>query len=168
MAVMVRSGNPQLSLTDRFLDDSVRSARRPKQMNRQSYSSGILIEEIEGGLLVQQRGEAYVARNWHLTPSVDQLIRTAIASGLDWMIRSDHPLRKARWPNGRGVVYLAFSASPICNGQSRSTHFALPVEISVTPSSMESTTHSSSRGASLLNLRDATRRQDIWSSQESS
>ncbi len=81
-------------------------------MNRRAYSNGILIEEIEGGLLVQQQGDAYVARNWRLTPPVDELIRTAIASGLDWMIRADHPLRKARWPNPRGVVYLAFSASP--------------------------------------------------------
>lgn len=112
MALVGRPGNPQLSMTDRFLDDSIRSARRPKHMNHQPYSNGILIDEIEGGLLVQQGGEAYVARNWRLTPSVDQLIRTAIASGLDWMIRSDHPLRKARWPNARGVVYLAFSASP--------------------------------------------------------
>lgn len=104
--------NPQLSMIDRFLDDSIWPARRLKHMNHRPYSNGILIEEIEGGLLVQQRGEAYVARNWRLTPAVDQLIRTATASGLDWMIRSDHPLRKARWPNARGVVYLAFSASP--------------------------------------------------------
>lgn len=87
-------------------------AGRLKRMNQRNYPNGIRIKEIEGGLLVQQYGEAYVARNWRLSSSVDQLIRTAISSGLDWMIRSDHPLRKARWPNAQGVVYLAFSASP--------------------------------------------------------
>lgn len=81
-------------------------------MNHQAYSNGIQIEQLEGGLLIQQGGEAYVARSWRLTPAVDHLIRTAAASGLDWMIRTGHPLRKARWPNARGVVYLAFSASP--------------------------------------------------------
>lgn len=64
-------------------------------MNHQAYSNGIQIEQLEGGLLIQQDGEAYIARSWRLTPAVDHLIRTATASGLDWMIRSDHPLRKA-------------------------------------------------------------------------
>ncbi|SLN19338.1 hypothetical protein PSA7680_00697 [Pseudoruegeria aquimaris] len=77
-----------------------------------SYSNGIHVEEHAHGLLVRQYGEAYVARNWRLTPAVDELISTALACGLDWMIRSDHPLRKARWPNPRGVVYLGFSPSP--------------------------------------------------------
>lgn len=81
-------------------------------MEYQAYPNGILVEEVEGGLLVRQRGEAYVARNWQLTAPVERLIQTALESGLGCMIREDHPLRKARWPNARGVVYLAFSAAP--------------------------------------------------------
>lgn len=77
-----------------------------------AYSNGIQVEEVEGGLLVRQEGEAYVARNWHLSPPVEELIETAFMSGLDCMIRDDHPRRNARWPNARGVVYLAFSPGP--------------------------------------------------------
>jgi hypothetical protein len=81
-------------------------------MEYQAYPNGIEVEEVEGGLLVRQRGEAYVARNWRLTAPFERLIQTALESGLGCMIREDHPLRKARWPNERGVVYLAFSAAP--------------------------------------------------------
>jgi len=81
-------------------------------MAHQAYSNGIVVEDVDGGLLVQQRGEAYVARNWCLTPPVDQLIETALSCGLDCMIRDDHPRRNSRWPNTRGVVYLAFSQGP--------------------------------------------------------
>ncbi|WP_170761143.1 endonuclease NucS domain-containing protein [Ruegeria lacuscaerulensis] len=78
-------------------------------MTQATFSIGLSIEEVESGLLVQQFGEAYVARNWRLTPPVKQVIETALSSGLTCMIRNDHPRRKARWPNTRGVVYLAFS-----------------------------------------------------------
>ena len=77
-----------------------------------AYSNGIKVEEVEGGLLVRQGAEAYVARNWHLTPPVEKLIETAFRSGLECMIRDDHPRQNARWPNPRGVVYLAFSPGP--------------------------------------------------------
>ncbi|WP_171124194.1 MULTISPECIES: endonuclease NucS domain-containing protein [unclassified Ruegeria] len=76
-----------------------------------SFSNGIEIEDVEGGLLVHQYDEAYIARNWDLTPPVEHLIETALTSGLTCMIRNDHPRRNARWPNPRGVVYLAFSPS---------------------------------------------------------
>ncbi|SFU18961.1 endonuclease NucS domain-containing protein [Sedimentitalea nanhaiensis] len=77
-----------------------------------AYSNGIKVEEVEGGLLVRQGAEAYVARNWRLTPPVEKLIETAFRSGLECMIRDDHPRQNARWPNPRGVVYLAFSPGP--------------------------------------------------------
>ena len=84
-------------------------------MSQRSFLNGIKVAEVEGGLLVQQSGEAYVARNWRLTPPVEHLIETALANGFKYMIRFDHPRRNFRFPNTRGVVYLAFS--PIPSGQ---------------------------------------------------
>jgi hypothetical protein len=74
-----------------------------------SLSNGIVLAELSHGLLVRQGDESYVARNWRLSPSVEELIETALAAGLGCMIREDHPRRNSRWPNMRGVVYLAFS-----------------------------------------------------------
>lgn len=73
------------------------------------FDFGIDLEDTEHGLLVRQYDQAYVARNWRLTPSVVELVETCLGSGLRWMIRTDHPRRNSRWPNPRGVVYLAFS-----------------------------------------------------------
>lgn len=80
-------------------------------MAKRAFSNGVTVQDVENGLLVSQAGEAYVARNWRLTRAVEHLIETAFASGLSCMIREDHPRRNARWPNDRGVVYLAFSPS---------------------------------------------------------
>ena len=80
-------------------------------MNRREFPNGIVLEEVEEGLLVQQGTEAYVARNWCLSTPVIELVEVAMAAGLSRMIRNDHPRRNARWPNRRGVVYLAFSPS---------------------------------------------------------
>lgn len=80
-------------------------------MSKLAFSHGILLEEVQAGLLVQQGSEAYIARNWCLSAPVIELIEVAMAAGLSCMIRSDHPRRNARWPNRRGVVYLAFSPS---------------------------------------------------------
>lgn len=73
------------------------------------YAGDLEVEEVEQGLLVQQGGQGYVARNWELSAATEELIQAAIAAGLGCMIRADHPRRNARWPNPRGVVYLAFS-----------------------------------------------------------
>lgn len=78
-------------------------------MNSLKLVNGILLEEIEEGLLVRQGPEAYVARDWCLSPPVIELVEGAAAAGLNWMIRNNHPRHNARWPNKRGVVYLAFS-----------------------------------------------------------
>ncbi len=80
-------------------------------MNRRKFFNRIVLEEVDEGLLVQQGEEAYVARNWRLSAPVVELVETAMEAGLSWMIRDDHPRRNARWPNRRGVVYLAFSPS---------------------------------------------------------
>lgn len=80
-------------------------------MIKLEFPNGIILEEIEEGLLVRQGQEAYVARDWCLTAPVIALVEAALAAGLQWMIRTDHPRRNARWPNRRGVVYLAFSPS---------------------------------------------------------
>jgi hypothetical protein len=73
------------------------------------FAGGIEVEDMVDGLLVRQGSEAYVARKWQLSRATEELIETAIGSGLGCMIRDDHPRRNARWPNKRGVVYLAFS-----------------------------------------------------------
>jgi hypothetical protein len=83
--------------------------------DRFSFAGGITVEACAGGLLVRQGPEAYVARNWQLTPATADLIQTSIGAGIGCMIRDDHPRRNARWPNPRGVVYLAFS--PSASGQ---------------------------------------------------
>ena len=80
-------------------------------MSRREFSNGIVLEEVEEGLLVRQGVEAYVARNWCLSAPVIELVEVAMKARLSWMIRNDHPSRNARWPNRRGVVYLAFSPS---------------------------------------------------------
>lgn len=59
--------------------------------------------------MVRQGVEAYVARDWCLSPPVIALVEEAMKAGLNKMIRINHPRHNARWPNKRGVVYLAFS-----------------------------------------------------------
>lgn len=76
------------------------------------FAGKIEVTDFDHGLLVRQGEEAYVARNWQLTAATEELIATAIDAGLGCMIRDDHPRRNARWPNTRGVVYLAFSPTP--------------------------------------------------------
>lgn len=76
------------------------------------FAGEIEVKDFDHGLLVRQGGEAYVARNWQLTSATEELIETAIDAGLGCMIRDDHPRRNSRWPNTRGVVYLAFSQTP--------------------------------------------------------
>ena len=73
------------------------------------FKNGIELRDVDSGLLVKQFGDAYVARNWQLTDRTVKLVRTAIESGLRWMIREGHPRANALWPSGRGTVYLAFS-----------------------------------------------------------
>ncbi len=73
------------------------------------FDNGIEMEDVDGGLLVRQHGDAYVARGWRLTKPTIELVQTALDSGLRWMIREGHPQSHARWPAGQGRVYLAFS-----------------------------------------------------------
>ncbi len=78
-------------------------------MQKKMFQYDIELEEIAEGVLVKQNSEAYVARGWQLTGPVVELVETALRSGLNWMIREEHPRRNSRWPNTRGTVYLAFS-----------------------------------------------------------
>ncbi|WP_394198549.1 endonuclease NucS domain-containing protein [Litoreibacter albidus] len=78
----------------------------------QRYAEDIEVEEVDQGLLVRQGGQGYVARNWELSAATEELILAAIEAGLGCMIRADHPRQNVRWPNTRGVVYLAFSPDP--------------------------------------------------------
>lgn len=78
----------------------------------QTFAGDIIVTNVEGGLLVQQGDEAYLAKKWKISPATDELIQTAIDAGLGCMIRHDHPLRSSRWPITKGAVYLAFSPTP--------------------------------------------------------
>ncbi|MDD9998324.1 MAG: endonuclease NucS [Rhodospirillaceae bacterium] len=79
------------------------------------FENGIQLEELDEGLLVRQYDDAYVARRWRLTDNTRALVSAALAGGFRWMIRKGHPQAHARWPSGRGRVYLAFS--PTREGQ---------------------------------------------------
>ena len=74
---------------------------------RRSFSFNIEVENLDDGLLVRQGSEAYVARNWQLTPATEELIEAAIEAGLPCVIQHDHPRRNSRWPNTRGVAVSA-------------------------------------------------------------
>lgn len=78
-------------------------------MTRRSYMNGIILEDMDAGILVRQYDEAYVARRWRLTQDVEDLVQTALDAGMRWMIRDGHPQPHARWPSEKGRVYLAFS-----------------------------------------------------------
>ena len=73
------------------------------------FENGIQLEELDKGLLVRQYEDAYIARRWRLSDHTIELVRTASRSGFRWMIRKGHPQSHARWPSGKGRVYLAFS-----------------------------------------------------------
>lgn len=83
--------------------------------NISRFENGIQLEEVDEGLLVRQYDDAYVARKWRLTDHTRELVCAALADGFRWMIRKGHPQAHARWPSGRGRVYLAFS--PTQEGQ---------------------------------------------------
>ncbi len=105
--------------------------RRPPRCTHDGFTSakfrnGIQLEQLDGGLLVRQYRQAYFARNWRLSHNTLELVRTAVQSHLWWMIRNRHPQANARWPHGKGVVYLAFSPQ-------RDDHWSLAID-TVSPS----------------------------------
>jgi len=102
---------PQFSSRFNFLKLCIEGISVGRSKLSGKFSGGIEVENIDGGLLVRQGDEAYVARKWQLTSTTEELIQTAIGSGFGCMIRDDHPRRNSRWPNPRGVVYLAFSTT---------------------------------------------------------
>lgn len=77
-----------------------------------TFPGGISLEDVEDGLLIRQNDVGYVARNWKLTPQIEELVETAVSNGFGCMIRETHPRRDAHWPNPKGVVYIAFSPGP--------------------------------------------------------
>lgn len=79
--------------------------------NSGQFENGIELIELDEGLLVRQYDDAYVAKKWRLNENTRNLVATALAAGLRWMIRDGHPQAHARWPSRSGRVYLAFSPS---------------------------------------------------------
>lgn len=76
-------------------------------------SIGLEIEESEVGLIVNQEGQSYLARNWAHTNLLEQIINLAIQYGLTYLIRHTHPRPSNRLPEGiDGVEYIGFSKSP--------------------------------------------------------
>ena len=76
------------------------------------YAGNLAVAEVDQRLLVRQGGQGYVARNCDLSDATEKLIQATIEAGLGCLTRDDHPRRNARWPNPRGVVYLAFLPDP--------------------------------------------------------
>lgn len=74
-----------------------------------SFRNDIVLVQMGNGLLVTQGNKGYVARNWEMSTSTEELIETAITAGFGCMIRQGHPRSDNLWPNENGVVYLAFS-----------------------------------------------------------
>ena len=85
------------------------------------FKNEIVLENRSCGILIKQFDDAYLARNWQLTNQVIQLVQTANENGLRWMIREGHPQANARWPCGRGRVYLAFSPT-------RENHWSMAID----------------------------------------
>lgn len=67
------------------------------------------LSETDGGVLVWQSDEAYLARDWRLTKSVLEVIAIALSRGLVCMIQNRHPQASKRAPMGDGAVYLSFA-----------------------------------------------------------
>ena len=85
------------------------SAESEGQVVAQWPQVGLEVREHPLGLLVQQRGEGYVALNWRMSPEVHSFINEAISNGLGTVIRTEHPKSNNR---ARGVKYIAFSRTP--------------------------------------------------------
>ena len=80
-------------------------------MNRSWPKHSLELVEAEGGLLVKQGHEAYLARDWRLTKSVLEVVETALNRGLVCMIQNRHPQPSKRAPMGDGAIYLSFARS---------------------------------------------------------
>lgn len=65
--------------------------------------------ETADGIIVSQNNESYLARNWHLTDQVIEVIQWAIESGLHWLVQNGHPKICNRYPHGNGENYISFS-----------------------------------------------------------
>ncbi len=65
--------------------------------------------EVEGGLIVKQAGEQYLARGWRLTPELIGTVEAFFEHGCPHLIRLNHPMPENRT---KGVDYLGFSRSP--------------------------------------------------------
>jgi hypothetical protein len=89
--------------------------------DRLEFAHGISLEDVDGGMLVRQYNDAYLARKWKPTPAVAVLVVTALDNGLRWMIREGHPQAHARWPAGQGRVYIAFSPT-------REDHWSMAID----------------------------------------
>ena len=85
------------------------------------FENGIELKDHDGGILVKQFDDAYLARGWQLTNPTIQLVKTAIESGLHWMIRKGQPRSNALWPSGKGTVHLAFSPT-------RESHWSMAID----------------------------------------
>lgn len=82
-------------------------------MEKRWASINLTISEVENGLVIDQAGERYLAREWRLSDEVVSVIDRAIASGLGCIIQDTSPQRNRRLPvNECGVEYIGFSQRP--------------------------------------------------------
>ena len=76
------------------------------------FGHGITLLEVDNGLLIQQYDQGYIARKWQLSDAIIEMVKSALDSGLIWMIREGHPQVHSRWPSKQGRAYMAFSPTP--------------------------------------------------------
>lgn len=81
-------------------------------MERVWPEQGLKVSEVSRGLLVEQRGDAYVAKNWRLSSSVIDVINRALHYGLISLIQNGQPQTSKREPTGDGAEYLSFARRP--------------------------------------------------------
>lgn len=51
------------------------------------FDHGITLSEVDNGLLIQQYDQGYIARKWQLSDTIIEMVKSALDSGLIWMIR---------------------------------------------------------------------------------
>lgn len=73
------------------VDDISKRIRLSGELMMTKFDFGIELKDTERFLLVRRHNEAYVARNWRVTPAVIELVEIFHGSGLRWMIRKNHP-----------------------------------------------------------------------------
>lgn len=70
------------------------------------------LSQTNEGILVEQAGDAYIARHFALSDDVIHVVELALRYGLTCMMQNGHPQASKRGAKGDGAVYLSFARAP--------------------------------------------------------